>query len=198
MNISAMALLVVGFVTPVQAGTLSSSEKIAVRRVEQAGGTFEWVQEDGRLTFCLDVNAKEKPFDFEPLVELKSLRVLRVFQGKIDEKSLVHLPKLKSLELLVITSDGLTNKGLKSIGKLVGLTKLDVKSENLTEVGPSEFLKLKSLKRLFLYNTKITDSSLNSLCRLTWLSELCVPKTVSEAGLTRLRIALPKASVRSL
>lgn len=193
-----MALLVVGFTPPRQVETLSPLERSAVKRIERSGGTFAWVKEEGRSFFCLDVNAKGKTFDFGTLVELKSLQVLRVFQGKIDEESLIHLPKLKKLELLVITSDGLTDKGLKSVGKLVRLTKLDLKSDSISDEGLAELLHLKSLKRLFLYNTRITDSSLDTLCRLTWLDELCVPKTVSESGLSRLRKALTRTSVRAI
>ena len=196
MIFAGIALLAVCFTGTSQREQLPIVEQRAITRIEQAGGTFAWVKEEGRTIFCLDVNAKDKTFDFGTLAELRSLQVLRVFQGRIDPKSVIHLTTLKKLELLVITSDGLTDSAMKSIGKLKALTKLDVKGDGLTNVGLAELVHLKALRRLFLYNTMLQDSHLAPLYQLKWLDELCVPMTVSDAGLARLKAALPQSSVR--
>ena len=196
MKLAPIVLIIMAALAFGQTNRLSDKEQRAVKEVERLGGTFEWVSHDDEKLLSLDVDNKTKVFDFGKLKDIKSLRVLRVFQGKIDESSLIHLRKIPKLELLVVTSDGLTDKGAKSIGKLVSLNKLDLSSKSLTGSGLGELGSLKSLKRLFLYNTTIVDADLSPLAKMVWLEELCLPMTVSDEGLVKLKTSLPKTSIR--
>lgn len=178
-----------------QEPTLTDGQARAKSRVEKLGGSFAWVQEEGAWLWCLDIDNKSKTLDFTQLKGLEDLAVLRIFHGRIDEKSLKSLRSFKKLQLLVILSDGLSDRGMKAIGDLVSLTKLDLKSGTLTSNGLVHLQRLKSLKRLFLFNTEVTDRDLEPLSKLRQLDELALPKTVSEAGLKRLAGQLPKAKV---
>ena len=196
MKLAPIVLTVMATISFGQTKTLSDKEQRAISEVERIGGTFAWVSEDDKQILSLDVDNKGKIFDFGKLKDIKSLRALRVFQGKIDEKSLPHLSKLTYLELLVITSTGLTDRGTKFIGKLTPINKLDLMSNSITGKGLQELRNLKSLRRLFLYNTTVVDADLVPLAEMTWLDELCLPTTITDAGLAKLKTSLPKTSIR--
>ncbi len=196
MKLVPIVLIAIGTCAIAQTDQLRIEEQKAVKEIERVGGTFAWITEDSKELFCLDIENKSKVFDFRALSGLNRLNVLRIFQGKIENKSLVHLTKLNRLELLVITSEGLTNDGTKFIGKLTTLTKLDLMSNSITGKGLQELRNLKSLRRLFLYNTTVVDADLVPLAEMTWLDELCLPTTITDAGLAKLKTSLPKTSIR--
>ena len=75
--------------------------------------------------------------------------------------------------------------------------RLDLSHTNVTDEGLKPFLEFTHLKEISLEHTRITDAGLENLWGLTQLEVLRLGNEtyVTEAGIQRLRVALPNCSI---
>jgi hypothetical protein len=126
----------------------------------------------------------------ESLAAFPSLRQLELHMTGLTDAgvaALTHLP----LEVLWL-GPRVTDASLVALSEITTLQHLDVCAHNVTDEGVRALVSLPNLKNLWLTRCGITDACVEMLGAMSGLQELNVSHTgVSEAGLARLRGALP-------
>jgi Leucine-rich repeat (LRR) protein len=100
----------------------------------------------------LSVNYALTGAGFADLGKLPDLRILRLYQTKVDDA------------------------GLKEICQIKSLSELDVGVTAVTEAGLTELTRLKRLQILRIWNVKLTDAGLKTLARCQNLRELTMSR----------------------
>ena len=156
----------------------------------------------GRLHGLQELYAYDtrKPIPCDGLTALTGLRGLRVLilgDNLCSDTGLATLSGLSGLTQLGIGGERVTDAGLNHIAKLKGLQELTVYKSRVTGAGLSVLLDLPKLTSLDLQDSAgVGDSGVEPLRRLTGLRTLgLVCTTVSDAGMTVFRQALPMARV---
>jgi hypothetical protein len=114
-----------------------------------------------------------------------------------SDTGLAALSGLSGLTQLGIGGERVTDAGLNQIAKLKGLQELTVYKSRVTGARLAVLLDLPNLTSLDLQDSAgVDDSGVEPLRRMTGLRTLgLVGTTVSEAGMTVIRQALPTARV---
>ena len=174
---------------------LTAIESEALSQAKCQGAEEAWVTENGKEVLCLDYTNPKVKVNFESVGKLKPLYALRLLGNDVKFGSLSPLRALPSLGLLVIMGKGVNDDDLKEIGQMKRLDKLDIRGDSITVSGLKQIQNLKKLRRLFLYGSKIKDSDLSAFEPMTWLEQLDLPPTVSQARVEALKAKLPKCIV---
>jgi hypothetical protein len=171
-------------------------ETTAVALLKRAGASIvELNNEQDGHGLAIDFNRKISNNDLKPVTGLERLIGIRILGGGITEDGLRYIDQVPNLRLLVIKSEAVTDKGLESIGKLKSLIKLDFMKANISGKGLAHLSGLTNLKRLYLYSTKVRDDDLAPLEKMSSLKLIDLPSTVTDAGVARLKRALPGAEI---
>ena len=179
----------------------------------------------GRLTKLQDLDLsfchKITDYGFLHLQNLTSLRSLGILGTPIGDRGIGHLARLCSLEHLRLDmtrvsnfgldtlksfsslrsctigrSDTVNDAGLISLGQLTKLENLALYHIKMSDVGLSHLRKMDSLRSLEIGYTEASDDGLEYLVELNNLSTLKLFGTsFTEAGLTRIKNALPNCSI---
>jgi hypothetical protein len=130
----------------------------------------------------------------EPLVNLEALDLLNTGSGAAAFPRLKGMTKLKWLDARVAGAD---DAALAGFAALPALENLNLEfGGDITDGGLAALRGKTSLKFLGLGSTNVTDAAVPHLVTLTGLTSLELSGTkVTEAGLRRLREALPRCEV---
>lgn len=132
----------------------------------------------------------------EGLKVFPALRRLLVNGRKFMDPDLDGLSKLTRLTSLDLVGTSVTDNGLLYVAGAKGLQDLFLSDTNVTPDGLTHLLALKQLRRLSLPGPNMTDDAIESLSRLKTLDEINVGDSrLSDAGLRRLREALPRCQI---
>ena len=115
----------------------------------------------------------------------------------VADAGLAHLKGLTSLQGLSLGGTAVTDAGLVHLKGLTSLQQLDLGITAVTDAGLAHLKGLISLQELYLWSTAVTGSGLAHLKGLTSLERLFLgPMTaVTDAGVARLRIAIPGCNI---
>jgi hypothetical protein len=116
---------------------------------------------------------------------------------KITDAGLVHVGKLTNLRCLDLGATKIGDAGMAHLQKLANLEQLEVfYHTKITNAGLSYLAGMNKLRYLRISFTKVGDRGLVHLEKLPALSHIVLGRTkVSEAGVERLRLALPGCNV---
>ncbi len=115
----------------------------------------------------------------------------------IDDAALESIGQLKSLTKLNLYHTAVTTGRWDQIDGLSGLRWLNVDKTGIDDAALVAIGKLKGLNFLHLGSTRISDAGLEHLSGLDELRQLIVTRTaVTQAGVDRLRAALPDAEIQ--
>ena len=121
------------------------------------------------------------------LTELSNL----LLPTRFNDKMMPYLVAFQKLHSQQITHcPGVTDAGLVHLSRLGGVRALYL-GEGVTDAGIKHLESMPLLSLLDLRQTKATDGCLDSLVRITTLTSLNLPGTISHQGLERL-LVLPK------
>lgn len=155
------------------------------------------------------------------LAELTTLEWLELYKTQLTDAGMVHLAGLRRLRFLDLSHNrAVTDAGLVHLAGLTGLEELVLKATHITDIGLAHLRGLTALRKLQLAFTEVSDAGLVHLAGLTHLRELGLachrvtddrlpyllphlrrltslellllhPDTTSEAGIKKLKRALP-------
>lgn len=113
----------------------------------------------------------------EAVANLGGLQELRIGPGNaVTDKGMVHLKKLGKLRSLSIVSmgekGGVSDSGLVHLGALGGLETLELRCSQVTDEGLASLAKLKNLRELNLRGTQINDAGVSSVIAVRSRSQL--------------------------
>lgn len=129
---------------------------------------------------------------FRGLPELETLEV-QIDKLGAGAETLCSLPRLRSLTLMCST---LRPDALQALGRLARLQTLALHGPR-TAIDDWQWLAaLRELRHLAWHNTMLDDGALDQLARLDQLETIYLNVSgVSDAGIARLRAALPKCAI---
>lgn len=193
-------LLLIGQQSP---PAFDATELTVSRRLQQLGGSLEWVRDDhgdskSAWVLSVDIENKNRTFDASELAPLRRLYACRILGGSVVEQSLNTLSRLPKLGLLVITGSGVGDLGLAHISQCKRINKLDLAGRNWSGDALAKLARMRSLRRAFFYNVDLKDRDLRSFETMTFLDQLTLPLTVSEEGVKGLARRLPKTTIRRI
>ena len=152
------------------------------------------------------------------LTALDQLTSLNIQWTTITDAGMIHLTQFKKLRHLNIAETKVTSEGIKELAGMTGLTSLDVHYtkaagaggikticglSELTELvvwdvadaDMAEVRRLKKLTTLDIKGSTVTDAGLAMLMTVKTLTVLKVPKGVTDAGVKKFQVALPKCVI---
>lgn len=131
------------------------------------------------------------------LAELSNLEVLNLAKTSITGHGLQHLRACTKLTSLDLGSTDVTSEGLQSLQYLPQLQSLDLRRAQLKGDQYSVLHHCPNLSDLTLLLSTIDDAGLEQIADLKILTTLDLRSTqVTEAGVEKLRAALPNCSVK--
>jgi hypothetical protein len=130
------------------------------------------------------------------LQNLKQLKLLDIFSGRITDAGCSHLAKIKSLESLELCGGGISDLGCTMLATLDNLTSLNLsQNERISNRGAAALAALSNLKSLNLSNTRVNSAALVHFSDLMKLQSLalygCRGIEQQSGGLDRLQSGLP-------
>jgi hypothetical protein len=200
---------------------LTNLRRLVICSTMVTGSGFRDVPDWPRIE---SINLHSCPVSDEGLAALSrfaNLQRLEIVHSKVTDAGLKHLGKLTNLRQLHVASHGTTRHGLGFVDGLAKLYQLDLYEELASNEGLAHAGTLKQLKILNLYSGPVDDAGLASLRSLTNLEELTLGglssitdasvdsvtglknlkqlkvngTKISEAGMQRLRTALPATQI---
>jgi hypothetical protein len=135
--------------------------------------------------------------DITALQELHQLEVLQLIRVRVNGSVLARLPNPTRLKRLSLTQSDIDDIALERIEKMTELRDLWLDGTHITDAGLQHLRSLKNLGNLFLEAAPITDTGLQHLYDLKTLTFLNLHScsNLSEAGVSKLRAALPNANI---
>lgn len=132
---------------------------------------------------------------FRRMTQLRKLYLSGTDVSDSGLKTLNHMPELRTLYL---SGTKIGDGGIVHVARLKQLEELNLSQcKTITDAGIELLKSQRQLKQLNLTGTGITDEGLQHLARLEKLEGLYLHGTnVTEAGIGRLRTALPKCKIR--
>lgn len=112
-----------------------------------------------------------RALDLTPLVRLKSLKTLELWNNQINDERAKNLGQLSSLEYLGLKGTGFADKHAVHLSKLTKLRRLDL-DRRITDLGLRSISGLVDLEELSLDGAQITAEGLVHLARLKNLRSL--------------------------
>lgn len=135
--------------------------------------------------------------EIERLARLPKLKTLYLAGTKVDNTAMEKLAKMTQLESLDISFTKVTYVGLQHIALLQNLRTLNVSNNPITDAGVAEIARLPRLVDLMIVSADVSDAGIEKLAQLPKLISISLggnPK-VSQAGMSKLKAALPNRSV---
>jgi hypothetical protein len=216
------ALLGLAVLLPARAGNEAEAEARAVRAIEDLKGVARRDPKiPGNPVVLVELRGdRVKDDDLKPLLALKQLYALHLYDCGITDTGLLTVGRLGTLKSLFLRCPRLTDDGLKmlsglrvlkvldlsgtavkgpgfkELGVLKELKALYLRKAPVTDVGLGQIAGLSELESLFLDGTRVTDAGMKVLTRLRSLRNLDVRGTrVTDEGLVELRKSLPRLNV---
>lgn len=131
----------------------------------------------------------------QAIADLPSIKYLFLGYRGASDDLFARLPSLPNLEELHIEGGPITDEGMKHIGKFPRLRWLIASGTKITDEGLRDLATLQ-LEELSLRETSISDVGVPVLATMKHLHKLDLRgSTVTEAGVSRLRSALPNCEI---
>ena len=117
--------------------------------------------------------------------------------SKCDDRAVAALaPIAERIAHLDLARTNITDAAFASIIRMPRLTRLDLRKTKVTDAGIAQLAALKNLVSINLFGVEVTDQALAALAEIKSLTNVCLFETkATEAGVNRLRAALPKAGI---
>ncbi len=163
---------------------------VAVQRVDQVGGSFEF-EANGRLV-GIDLaggRVTVRGADLQHLVAFEDLRRLRISSSDAGSTEIAPLARLSQLRELALNNSKIDADGLRELSVLEHLVSLDLqRSIHLHDESLAVLADFPSLEELGLVEGVITDAGLDRLQRVRRLRRLDLRacSQVTNAGLEKL------------
>ena len=149
----------------------------------------------GAITIGDATRCTEKGYD--ALRELPDLQRLVLSKSAVNDRAAAVVGSIRPLQELYLGEARLTDAGLAAFKGRKHLRVLDLYRTAVTDKGVEVLATIKTLEDLNLSGTRITDKSIDLLAGLPSLKLVRLNGTgVTRAGVTRLEMSLPKATVR--
>ena len=161
------------------------NDPAVVKAIKDRGGS---VKGEPVVSVAFPSSASVSDTDLKVLMELTSLKTLKLDSTSITDGGLKELKEFASLESLTLSNTAVTDAGLKELKELVNLHSLTLINNRVTGSGLKELKPLTKLRTLTLSGTEVTDEGLKELKGLYSLQSLTLSGTeVTDEGLKELK-----------
>jgi Leucine-rich repeat (LRR) protein len=132
------------------------------------------------------------------LKKVRGLEKLLLYDTPLSDAGLAPLSDLVQLTSLDLMNTGITDAGLIHLSKLSHLETLQLGKNKISDAGLAHLAKAPKLENLNLEGTTVGDAGLEHLAGVKTLTRLSLSKKtskVTEAGMKKLKTALPKLNI---
>jgi Leucine Rich repeats (2 copies)/Leucine Rich repeat len=208
----ALLLAIVG-VFAGREGVRMYRQQIAIREIEQAGGTIVETEDGGPdwLRYILGdrcmqvfdtvvtVNLDQSTITDAGLAKLEvltGLRSLDLAHTEVTDAGLASVRPLRDLRGINLNETGVTDAALIQLKELPNLQFLYLSETRVTDAGLAHLTSLPNLERIDLYGTQVGDAGLLHLYGLTKLRRLEIHNTrVTYENAFKLKQTLPSLNI---